>query len=253
LERKLTSTLETPSARAKKKLARGVYFDRRIRKFTAQINIAGKRMYLGSFDTEEDAAAAHALARHDNPIRRGLSDGGETFAMAFDAFLQDQAAHTGLSKGTLAPGVEFEAPTGQRYFMARVDTVRHPSIENVKWVYYRWCSECSECGVDFVTSTRAGKKQVTGMTRTCAKHRKGGARPDEPAVHGLLAKDIRAAQAKLQTARKQEEEDEAEVGAAVYAAAQIPGATREDLRRVRDETRAAIAARRSGKDDESLV
>lgn len=247
----MTDTLEQKGGlRPGKKFMRGVYYDRRIRKFTAEIRIAGKRIYLGAFETEDDAAAAHALARHDNPIRRGGADGGESFVEAYDAFLQDEAEHTGQPKGVLQAGVEFTAPSGQCYFLAKVDTVLKPGHERVKWVYYRWYSKCSECGTDFVTSTMPSKRN-NGMTRTCWQHRKKGPRADEPGAHMAVLKEVRVAQA----GNKAKEEDEKEAVQIMLRYSQQPGATRAGNKKAYNDAVAMIAARRAAakNDTEGLV
>lgn len=243
----MSDTLEQKGGpRPGKKFMRGVYYDGRIRKFTAEIRIAGKRIYLGAFETEDDAAAAHALARHDNPIRRGGADGGETFLEAYDAFLQTEVEHTGQSKGVLQEGVEFTAPSGQRYFLAKIDTVRKPGHERVKWVYYRWHSKCVECGVDFITSTMPSKRNK-GMTRTCWRHRKSGPRADEPGAHTAVLSAVRAAQA----AKKMQEQDQAEADEILFQASQQPGATRASNREAYYGALKMIAARRAAAKNEA--
>lgn len=234
-------TLETKNTR--RKYMRGVSYDARIRKYVAVIRINGKRIYLGSFEDAEDAAAAHALARHDNPIRRGGKDGGPTFAEAYDEFLERERARSGSKLGVLQPGAEFTAPSGQHYFLVKIDTIQHPKMEKVKWVYYRWHSNCSECKADFITSTRYGRRSVNGMTRTCAKHRKGGPRADEPQVHAGLLKTVRAAQQR----QREEAEDIAEADEILFQYSRTPGATREGNRRVYREALAAAEARRAAR------
>ncbi len=186
-EKKMTDTLEnnTPGKRGRKCM-RGVCYDRRIKKFVASITIKGRRVYLGAYDDEDEAAGWYALARQDNPVRRGGPDGAESFADAYDAFLARQPV------GPIREGVDFEAPNGQTYLMAKLATVLHPTIKGPKWVYYRWLSKCSDCGAEFVTSTKFHKKRITGLTRKCPAHRKGGPRGDEPSSHAALLRDIQA-------------------------------------------------------------
>lgn len=200
----MTGTVETKSTRAPRKMkySRGVCYDRRIKKFVASITIKGRRIYLGAYEDEDDAASAHALARHDNPIRRGGPGGCESFEQAYDAFLDEQPP--GLLKG----GTVFVAPNKQRYVMIKAETILHPTIDGPHWAYYRWLSNCSECDAEFVTSTKSSKKHITGMTRTCAQHRKGGARGDEPQAHVALLRSVKANRKRRDDAEQQEAEDE---------------------------------------------
>lgn len=241
-DKRTMDTLEKKDGAARRgKYMRGVCYDKRIRKFVAEIRIGGRRVYLGAFDTEEDAGAAHALARHDNPIRRGGVGGGPTFQEAYDAFLAQHAEDTGVPVGVVQEGAEFVAPNGQRYFMVKMDNVPHPHRERVKWKYYRWHSQCSECGADFITSTRCGQKVLAGMTRNCWKHRKAGSRLEEPTAHLAALKAVRAAR----EAARVEDEDDAEATKIMYQKSLVPGTTRADNRRNYQEALAAIKARRA--------
>jgi hypothetical protein len=240
--KKATDTLETKGVPAlrKRKCARGVCFDRRSQKFVASITIKGRRIYLGSFSELDDAAAAHALARHDNPIKRGAkgSGVGDAFVDAYDAFLEDYADRYGLPKGTLQEGAEFRSPDNQVYTLVAVEVVHKPDSK-AKWNYNRWYSHCSECGEDFITSTMVGTKRISGMTRTCPMHRKGGPRGDEPKEH-IAA--LKLARAKL-AAEKIEEAKEAEIKALVEIEYAKPNSTRESGRAAYEAARALVEAK----------
>lgn len=246
----MTGPLEKNSAseRRKKKYMRGVCYDRRIGKFVATITVKGRRIYLGSFGTEDEAAGAHALARHDNPIRRGSrgSGAGEAFVEAFGAFLSDYAEETGFRRGELRVGAEFCSPEGQRYTLAATDTVHKPDSK-AKWLYHRWHSNCVECGADFITSTMSGVKLVTGMTRTCPAHRKGGPRGDEPVAHVAALKEFLTSQA----AEREEEfwRKETDSLTEVYVQEHGMPSTSEEVKAMFSAVDTVVAARRKAKEN----
>ena len=182
----MTDTLEKQDPRgaaiaAQRKEAqayKGVSFEPRSNKFTAVIRIRNERRWLGSFDTADDAGAAYAAARLENPVTRSQREGGdESFAHAFDEFLLDEQARDGGKLGYITVGAVFVAPDKQIFEMVRIDFFAR-GLKG-RWVFYCWSSECRMCGARYETKTQGGKR-VTGMTRNCAEHR--GAKISAPRV-----------------------------------------------------------------------
>lgn len=156
------STVE--KKRAEAQLHRGVTYDARIDKFTAEITLAGDRVYLGAFVTAVEAGRVYEEQRRRLPISRRPA-GGVTFAAAYRNFLTDCSKD---EHGAPAAGEIFTAPDGQRFRLAGVEYAR----KNGKvYVWSRWEARCRVCGQLYDQSLERGIKNVKWMMRNCEQHR----------------------------------------------------------------------------------
>lgn len=141
----------------------GVNYDARSNKFTAEIYIDGKRQWLGSYSTAEEAFAKYLEARKARgPIRRGTT----SFAHVYTAFRQSHG------------GDRTDPPIGARLeydgqvFTYTGDAWRH-GAGGRNFRYAVWNSKCKTCGVDYETMAPHSPSIAKGITRNCEDHTKG--------------------------------------------------------------------------------
>ena len=154
----------TEARRQEAKQYRGVWYDTRADKFVAEVYSRGDRHFLGHFDTAEAAGAAYNAARAELPS--GRADGVETFATAFEAFLDTAATD---ASGKLETDQSFYY-RGQEFMFTGI---AFRKMNRKSRPFYVWNSFCSVCEALYETMTTT---RPTGITRTCERHRAGGGR-----------------------------------------------------------------------------
>lgn len=144
---------------------RGVSYDARVDRFTAEIYVGGARKWLGSYSTAREAADAYAEADRDRPPRAA----GSAFNGVYKAFREQHGGVDGM------PGAGDELVyDGQAFVFAEV-TWRE--VRGRKFCFFVWASQCKTCGTGYRTMTPAPVSVAKGITRNCAEHtRRGGAR-----------------------------------------------------------------------------
>lgn len=161
---------------AKRQIAaglRGVSYDARIDRFTAEIWISGERRWLGSYTDADEAAEAYQQAALTRPPRTTPPSFQELYAR----FREEHGGTQG--EGTPAKG-DVLCYDGQRFVFKELAWRKSP--KGAKHAFFVWESECRECGDAYTTMTAAPVSMVRGIVRTCPEHRrksgKRGAKSD---------------------------------------------------------------------------
>jgi len=144
---------------------KGVTYDSRSNRYTADITIDGKRVRLGSFLTVIDASEAYEARRKAQPVVRPStyrkSVSGPTVKDSFAEFLAE--------KGTPYAGDKWTTPDGQvfRYIERKFSRQRGKRLS-----YYMFASHCRVCGTEYDTLVPASVVAMVGVARNCEEHRK---------------------------------------------------------------------------------
>jgi hypothetical protein len=159
----------------KKQLARslrGVSYDARVDRFTAELSANGVRRFLGSFKDAQEAARAYQSARGADLARAGgvgRPEGQLTVPEAYRAFVEGLPVN---AKGKRYPvaGDVFTTPDGQPFVMSGTQMRRKKG--HAMWFYNDWTSSCQTCGEAFTTMVPSSPSGFQGITRNCPAHRK---------------------------------------------------------------------------------
>lgn len=159
--------IDVEGKRAQARDLRGVSYDPRIDRFTAEIYENGVRRWLGSYITAVEAGEAYGEAA---ATREPRPRSGTSFADCYAAF----RGKYGGDRNNPPVGAEM-VYDGQKYRFAGVDW-RKPKGGGAK-AFFVWDSHCKTCGTLFKTRTPAPVSVAKGITRNCPEHAKGrGAR-----------------------------------------------------------------------------
>lgn len=163
-------------------------------KFRARVTVEGRQVWLGSYDTEAEAAAAYERIRGPRrAVRRqaceAASEQGRTAAQAVEAIQAQAAANwRGEFEGRPEP-VRFEV---QGFEMGDLFTVERPGVDLPQgfefqgktwarwggrtWALWRWRTCCvrPDCGEAFEVTTPADVRRMTVPTAHCPAHRRRG-------------------------------------------------------------------------------
>jgi hypothetical protein len=176
--------IEVENKRQLARSLRGVSYDARVDRFTAELSANGVRRFLGSFKDAQEAARAYQSAREADPARSGgggRPEGQLTVPEAYRAFVEGLPVN---AKGKRYPvaGDVFTTPDGQAFVMSGTQMRRKKG--HAMWFYNDWTSSCQTCGEAFTTMAPSSPSGFQGITRNCPAHRKAhkfsrakGARP----------------------------------------------------------------------------
>lgn len=159
-------TDDIDARRAEAKLYRGVWYDPRSGKFSAEVYSLGQRHFLGHFDTALAASEAYTEARVRLPSGAIRED---TFARALAHFLETAEMNT-THKYPQPCEDEIMLYAGQE-FIFRGLTFRR--VGRGQRPFYAWTSTCGVCGTLYDTLTGTNPDTAKGITRNCEEHRQG--------------------------------------------------------------------------------
>lgn len=147
---------------------RGVWWDRRGRKFVAEIYIGGKRKSLGSHLRIESAVAAFEQANAERPRRTRKPKAG-SFAQVFARFKAECEYSTEKGAGDWPEPEQQMTYDGQAFVTTGVKTYRKLNKRTVPVV--EWVSDCLDCGAEFDCYVPLDEKAARGIVRRCPEHR----------------------------------------------------------------------------------
>jgi hypothetical protein len=157
--------------RKKAKAYRGVKYDKRLRKFVAQIYdpITKRQRWLGAHATAEQAHQAYQEAYQNAPeaVRLHREKAAQNFSWAYGKWF-DECAKANAS-GYPEGGDVFVMPDGQRFFLWDTEW---RWIRRKRWGLYVFTSTCRVCGEPYETRVPGNPKGAKGITRNCPDHRK---------------------------------------------------------------------------------
>lgn len=158
------------------KSLRGVSYDARTDRFTAEIYEGGQRRWLGSYHTAQDASDAYAQA---DAAREPRERSSSAFAQVYVKFRQDH----GGDRAEPPEGAEL-VYGGQTFVLVGVTWRK---VRGRKFAYMVWDSTCQTCGEGYRTMSPAPVSVAKGVTRNCPQHvrgaKKGGAEPPSLSDH----------------------------------------------------------------------
>ena len=160
-------TLEDAKAlRAEAKGVKGVTYDSRSNRYTADITIDGRRVRIGSFLTVLEASEAYEARRRAQPVVRPStyrkSVSGPTVKDSFKEFYD-------LLSGNPYRGDKWTTPDGQvfRFIERKFSRQRGKRLS-----YFLFASHCRVCGAEYDTLVPASVNAMVGVARNCEEHRK---------------------------------------------------------------------------------
>lgn len=161
------------------KTLRGVSYDARTDRFTAEIILAGERKWLGSYHTAQEAADAYVEAAALRPKREKSQT---AFAEAYAKFRQDH----GGDRATPLEGAELVYDGQVFVFVGLI----WRKVRGVKYAFFAWDGACQTCGAGYRTMTPAPVSVAKGITRNCHSHTNTGGRarvkpPVRPTVEAV--------------------------------------------------------------------
>lgn len=161
---------------AKRALAselRGVSYDARTDRFTAEIYVGGVRRWLGSHITADEAAAAYEAANAERgPAVRKVT----AFSQVYADFRQRHGGdRTDPPEGAV---LEYD---GQQFVYVGHTWRRGPG--KAKYKYALWDAACKTCGAAYRVMSPFSPKIAKGITRNCPEHVK---------THGFKRRDPEA-------------------------------------------------------------
>lgn len=144
---------------------RGVSYDSRSNRYTADIMIDGRKRRIGSFLTVAEASEAYEERRKAEPVVRPStyrkSVSGPTVKDSFAEFL--------AVNGNPFSGDTWTTPDGQAYtFIEKKFSMQRRK----RHLYYLFGSQCRTCGAGFQTLVPASVSAMVGVARNCEAHRK---------------------------------------------------------------------------------
>lgn len=151
--------MDIESKRQVAKGLRGVSYDARIDRFTAEIYISGERKWLGSYHTAQEASDAYEEAAKQRPPRERSQS---AFAQVYTAFRE---RHGGSD--TEPPKGATLTYDGQTFTFAGVGWRK---VTGRKLAFATWTSDCRTCGAEYRTMTPMPVSVAKGVTRNCHEH-----------------------------------------------------------------------------------
>ena len=151
--------IEVEQKRGEAKALRGVSYDPRIDRFTAEIYVGGERQWLGSYVTSGEASRAYLEAAAQRaPVVRVASAFRQVYAAFRDLY--------GGREGTPPVGAVLEYD-GQRFVFQGMTWRRQGGGT---FAYMTWESCCKSCGKVYRTMSPAALSVAKGVTRNCPEH-----------------------------------------------------------------------------------
>lgn len=138
---------------------KGVSYDARIDRFTAEIYEGGGRRWLGSYHTAREASDAYAEAAAQRPPRERSQS---AFAQVYAAF---RDRHGGPDKD---PPVGARLEYNGQHFEFTGLTWRR--VRGRMFAFAVWRSACRTCGAEYATMTPMPVSVAKGITRNCHEH-----------------------------------------------------------------------------------
>lgn len=163
------------------KSLRGVSYDARTDRFTAEIYESGQRRWLGSYHTAQEASDAYAQA---DAAREPRERSSSAFAQVYAQFRQDH----GGDRTEPPEGAEL-VYGGQAFVLVGVTWRK---VRGRKFAYMVWDSDCQTCGEAYRTMTPAPVSVAKGITRNCPQHVRGSKKPgiDPPSLSDRIAAKV---------------------------------------------------------------
>lgn len=153
--------IDVEAKRAEAKALRGVTYDARIDRFTAEIYAGGVRRWLGSYITAREAHDAYLAADAEREVVKRVS----AFSQAYTAFRERHGGRDNLPPEGAA--LEYD---GQVFVFTGL-TWRKAGAGK-PFAYMSWSSRCKTCGEDYKTMSPAAVTVAKGVTRNCPQHTK---------------------------------------------------------------------------------
>lgn len=151
--------MDVESKRRMAKGLRGVSYDARIDRFTAEIYVGGERKWLGSYHTAQEASDAYEEAAKQRPPR-------ERSPSAFAQVYRDFRERNGGLRGTPEAGARL-VYDGQMFEFVQTTWRR---VRGQKYSFAVWRSRCRACAAEFTTMTPAPVSVARGISRNCHEH-----------------------------------------------------------------------------------
>ena len=165
--------IDVEAKRAEAKGLRGVTYDARIDRFTAEIYVGGVRRWLGSYPSSQQAAEAHAeaSAQREPVVRRSAFN---------DVYRAFRDRHGGdRTDPPVGAVLEYD---GQKFKFCGLTWRK--AAGGRSFAYLAWESDCKACGAVYRTMTPAPSSVAKGITRNCPEHVKASrfGRKEKPRV-----------------------------------------------------------------------
>lgn len=154
----METEIDVAAKRMQASANRGVSYDARIDRFTAEIWAGGVRRWLGSYGTAGEAASAYQRAAEERgPVVRSQT----SFNACYAAFRE---AHGGdRTDPPVGSRLEYD---GQAFtYTGKV----WRKVNGAK-VFFVWESRCKTCSAPYKTMTPAPVSMAKGISRNCHEH-----------------------------------------------------------------------------------